>query len=95
MYWELMRWAAARGCRIFDFGRSKRGTGAYDFKRHWGFEPEPLRYRVYGRGGPLVPQPSIDDARVELLRAVWQHLPLAVTKLLGPVFLRRYGAYYT
>ena len=39
MYWDLMQAAAARGCRLFDFGRSKLGTGAYDFKKNWGFEP--------------------------------------------------------
>mgnify|MGYP000376142690 FL=1 len=31
-YWELMRRACARGCRIFDYGRSKIGTGPYNFK---------------------------------------------------------------
>jgi FemAB-related protein (PEP-CTERM system-associated) len=32
MYWEVMRRAAERGCRVFDFGRSKIGTGAHAFK---------------------------------------------------------------
>jgi FemAB-related protein (PEP-CTERM system-associated) len=31
MYWELMRHAAAAGYRVFDFGRSRVGTGTYDF----------------------------------------------------------------
>ena len=39
MYWEVMRRAADRGCRLFDFGRSKLGTGAFAFKKNWGFEP--------------------------------------------------------
>ena len=26
-YWELMRRACERGLRVFDYGRSKRGTG--------------------------------------------------------------------
>src|SRR5690606_29120973 len=39
-YWELMRRARARGCRVFDFGRSKFGTGAFDYKVYWGFRPE-------------------------------------------------------
>ena len=30
------------GYRVFDFGRSREGTGPYNFKRHWGFEPQPL-----------------------------------------------------
>jgi len=42
MYWEVMRRAVDRGCRVFDFGRSKLDTGSYRFKKHWGFEPEPL-----------------------------------------------------
>src|ERR1051326_491481 len=43
-YWELMRRACEKGVRIFDFGRSKQGTGPFDFKRNWGFEPAPLAY---------------------------------------------------
>ena len=39
MYWEVMRRAAERGCRLFDFGRSKVGTGAFAFKHNWGFTP--------------------------------------------------------
>jgi hypothetical protein len=33
MYWEVMRRACERGCRIFDFGRSKIGTGSSAFAR--------------------------------------------------------------
>ncbi len=43
-YWELMRRAVERGLRVFDYGRSKRGTGSFDFKKNWGFEPQPLHY---------------------------------------------------
>ena len=38
-YWELMRRACERGCKIFDYGRSKRDSGSFDFKRNWGFDP--------------------------------------------------------
>jgi FemAB-related protein (PEP-CTERM system-associated) len=95
MYWELMRQACARGARLFDFGRSKKGTGAYDFKSHWGFEPEPLRYRVARNGDQPVSERSMSSDSVQLLRRAWQRLPLPVTKVLGPFFIRRYGAYYT
>ena len=43
-YWELMRRACARGLKVFDYGRSKQGTGPYAFKKNWGFEPKPLSY---------------------------------------------------
>ena len=39
-----MRRACERGLRVFDYGRSKRGTGSFDFKKNWGFEPMPLAY---------------------------------------------------
>ena len=48
-YWELMRRACARGLKVFDYGRSKKGTGPYAFKKNWGFEPTQLHYayRLY------------------------------------------------
>ncbi|MDN5850811.1 MAG: FemAB family PEP-CTERM system-associated protein, partial [Nitrococcus sp.] len=44
MYWQLMESARERGYRLFDFGRSKRDAGSFHFKKHWGFEPQPLHY---------------------------------------------------
>lgn len=95
LYWELMRYAGARGARVFDFGRSKTGSGAFTFKRLWGCEPEPLRYRVAALGGEPAGERSDGGRGVDWLRTLWQYLPLPVTKLLGPFFLTRYGAYYT
>ena len=51
MYWQVMRRAADRGYRIFDFGRSKVGTGPYHFKRNWGFEPRSVTHQYYLRDG--------------------------------------------
>jgi hypothetical protein len=95
LYWETMRYATRRGARFFDFGRSKRGTGAYDFKRWWGFEPRPLRYRVQACNGGSAPQRSTAQGRVRLLRSVWRRLPLPLTKILGPPLVARWGAYFT
>ena len=95
MYWELMRYARTRGCTRFDFGRSKKGTGAYDFKCHWGFDPQPLRYRVFVPGGGTVVERTMSGAGVQVLRRAWMRLPLGLTKLLGPMLIRRFGALYT
>lgn len=95
MYWELMRLALRRGARTFDFGRSKEGTGAFAFKRHWGFEPEPMRYRVHPCGHDAVPERSLGDGPVRLLRQTWSRLPLWLTKLLGPPIVQRFGPHYT
>jgi FemAB-related protein (PEP-CTERM system-associated) len=95
MYWELMRDACRRGLRQFDFGRSKQGTGAFAFKRHWGFDAEPLRYRVHAPAGRTFAEHSVNDAGVRLLRWGWRQLPLGLTKLLGPPLVRRFGPLYT
>ena len=47
MYWELMKHAAERGYRRFDFGRSKKGTGAFAFKSQWNMRVESLNYQMY------------------------------------------------
>src|SRR5207342_3091562 len=55
-YWDLMRRACERGVRVFDYGRSKRGTGSFDFKKNWGFEAEQLHYEYRLRKGTAIPQ---------------------------------------
>src|SRR5262249_7422490 len=95
MYWELMRYARLRGVRLFDFGRSRRNTGAYEFKRHWGFEPEPMSYRIHTVGERAAEYRQTNSRVVHILRRSWQHLPLALTRLLGPALVRHFGVYYT
>ena len=88
MYWELMRYAAMRGYKIFDFGRSKEGTGSYDFKRHWGFEPKPLPYWYYTLNGHGIPDTSPLNPKLQWAIRIWRGLPLGVTKSLGPHIVR-------
>jgi hypothetical protein len=91
MYWEVMRRAADRGCRLFDFGRSKIGTGAYDFKRNWGFMPEPLHYRYKLAPGAAIPDHNPLNPKYRLFIAGWKRLPLAVANAIGPSIVRGLG----
>jgi FemAB-related protein (PEP-CTERM system-associated) len=91
MYWELMRHAVARGLRMFDFGRSKFGTGSFDFKKNWGFTPEPLHYQYQVRPGRTIPDNNPLNPKYRLLIAAWKRLPLAVANLLGPPIVRGIG----
>lgn len=90
-YWELMRRARARGCRLFDFGRSKVGTGPYSFKKNWGFEPQPLsyEYRLYKRD--RVPQNNPLNPKYRAFIALWRRLPIRVANALGPHIVRNLG----
>jgi FemAB-related protein (PEP-CTERM system-associated) len=88
MYWELMCHAARAGYRVFDFGRSREGTGSYEFKRHWGFEPVPLPYQYILLNGSLMPDLSPSNPRFRLATELWKRLPLGITKALGPLLTR-------
>lgn len=91
MYWELMRRAGERGVRVFDYGRSKVGTGSYDFKRNWGFEPEPLHYEYHLVRARTVPDVNPLNPRYRLFIDVWQRLPLPLSRMLGPLIARSLG----
>ncbi|MEO8723840.1 MAG: FemAB family XrtA/PEP-CTERM system-associated protein [Sphingobium sp.] len=90
-YFRLMGHARARGCMIFDFGRSKVGTGPAAWKKSWGWEGQPLAYATRAAAGreprdinPLSPQ---YQRKVEL----WKKLPLPLANLLGPHIARGLG----
>lgn len=89
MYWQLMNHAARRGARLFDFGRSKAGTGAFAFKKNWGFEPTPLPYQYHLVRASAMPEINPNNPKYALMIALWKKLPLSVSRVLGP-FISRY-----
>lgn len=91
MYWEVMRRACERGLRVFDFGRSKRGTGSFDFKKNWGFEPQPLHYEYRLVRGKFVPDHNPLNPKYRLFIKLWQRLPLPLANLLGPHIVKSLG----
>lgn len=88
MYWELMRYGCEKGFKIFDFGRSKRDTGSFKFKKHWGFEPAQLDYRCHLVKAKEMPNVSPVNPKYELMIRAWKKLPLPVANWLGPKLVR-------
>lgn len=91
LYWEVMRRAAARGYRRFDFGRSKAGTGAFSFKKNWGFTPEWLEYEYHFLPGQSMPDKNPLNPKYSLMIQTWKKLPLPVANLIGPWLIRGLG----
>jgi FemAB-related protein (PEP-CTERM system-associated) len=91
MYWEVMERARQRGIQLFDYGRSKRGTGSFDFKSHWGFEPEPLYYEYFLVKARDVPNLSPTNPAYERAIRLWRRMPLRLTQILGPWLARNLG----
>ena len=90
-YWELMRRACERGVAVFDFGRSKQGTGSFDFKKNWGFEPTPLSYEYCLLKRDSVPQNNPLNPKYRALIALWRRLPRSVANAVGPMIVRNLG----
>ncbi|MBF0427933.1 MAG: FemAB family PEP-CTERM system-associated protein [Magnetococcales bacterium] len=91
MYWELMTRAADRGARVFDFGRSKQGSGSFDFKKYYGFTPEPLHYRYCLVQAKSLPEINTMNPKYQMFIRLWKHLPLPVAERLGPLLSRHLG----
>ena len=91
MYWELMRRAAERGIQIFDYGRSKQDTGSYSFKKHWGFEPQPLHYEVKLVKAHEIPEVNPLNPKYRFFIQAWQKLPLSVSQWIGPFISKNLG----
>ena len=91
LYWETMRRAADRGLRLFDFGRSKLGTGSFAFKHNWGFEPAKLHYRFRLKPGEAMPDLNPLNPKYRMMIAAWKRLPLPVANVLGPFIVRGVG----
>jgi FemAB-related protein (PEP-CTERM system-associated) len=90
-YWELMRIGCERGYRVFDYGRSKKGTGQYDFKKNWGFEPTPLHYEYFLVKANSVPENNPLNPKYRLFIQMWRKLPIFIANTLGPYIVKDLG----
>ena len=91
LYWTFLSFAADTGYQQFDFGRSTPEEGTYRFKQQWGAQPKPLLwYRLTGSSIPSFSQvENIErscnsSSKRELVRSLWQKLPLTVANSVGP-----------
>ena len=75
MYFALQEWAVGRGMKRFDFGRSRRGSGAFSFKEHQGFEARDLPYQIALLREKRMPDFHPSNPKTERLRRTWSRLP--------------------
>lgn len=84
LYLTIMELAVRRGCRMFDFGRSRKdNAGSANFKRYHGFEPRDLEYQQVLVCGDKLPNLTPSNAKFRAARWLWQWLPLCATRRLG------------
>lgn len=87
MYWHLLKRSVQRGQATFDFGRSTVDSNTFRFKRQWGAEPSQAVWQYHVRRGSMGDLRP-DNPRYKLMIGVWQRLPVAVTRIVGPPIVR-------
>lgn len=88
MYFDMMRRAAGEGLHVFDFGRSKKESGSFDFKAHWGMEVRELPYEMLLVGRRNLPDYSPNNPRYRWAIQAWRRVPLPITRTIGPWLLK-------
>lgn len=89
LYWEIIKHCLERGSKIFDFGRSSKGSGTYNFKKQWVKEPinQIWQYRLLEIDE--LPELNPNNPKFKLARSIWRKLPLPIANFLGPKIVTR------
>jgi FemAB-related protein (PEP-CTERM system-associated) len=88
MYWNLIDQSAREGIRLFDFGRSKKGTGSFNFKSAWSMQISELPYRYQLARAKAVPHMSPVDGKFQTAVELWKRMPFRCTKIVGPRLIK-------
>ncbi|MBV9745994.1 MAG: FemAB family PEP-CTERM system-associated protein [Acidobacteriia bacterium] len=87
-YYDHLCWAGRNGYKLFDFGRSKRDTGPFEFKKHWNTLMRELPYEIVLIRRKELPNFSPANPRFRLAIRAWSLLPLPVTRVASRFVLR-------
>ncbi len=75
---HMIQDAIERGCSIYSFGRSTRGSGTHQFKTQWGTNDVELHWLQY-------PEPKgIDLKNYPFLLNIWKKVPLPLARRFNP-----------
>ena len=88
LYNTCLEFGCQNGYEVFDFGRSTPGEGTFRFKQQWGAQPQPLYWHYWKKEGTPLPDISVRNPKYQLAIAVWQMLPVSLTRIIGPMIVR-------
>jgi len=86
LYWEIIKLGIQNNCKIFDMGRSQKGSGNARYKKSWGGNEIQLFYAYCLKEGQSPPQ--YDTRVMHCLTSAWKHLPVILAKNIGHMFIR-------
>lgn len=88
MYWEALNFAVTNNYDYFDFGRSTKDAGTYQFKKQWGALPRQSYWHYWLSPGKEMPSLNPYNPKYAAAIATWKRLPLFISNFLGPFIVR-------
>lgn len=85
LYWEMIKHACIHGYQFFHLGRSSKDTGAIKFKEKWLAVPSQLYWEYFLNINTQLPRLNIENPKYQLPIKIWQHLPMGITRMVGPL----------
>jgi len=82
LLWNVIRELSEKDFQVFDFGRTRKKTGIYSFKKKWGGLEQDIYHLVYSEKG-IAKIPDPNQQRYVLLSKIWRRLPLKATEIIG------------
>ena len=97
LLWKMIEWGNENGFKIFDLGRTRRGTSIYHFKSGWGGKEIVLQDYIYflnrnaHTNGKEHMLPDPYQGKYRFLSKVWSLLPTMLTEKIGPRIISEIG----
>jgi len=88
LYWERIKYSCEKGCKYFDFGRSKWNSGSFKFKEKWGAKPKQLYYQYYSLKPGNISGLNASDLKARCFIWMWKRVPVFIANSLGPILRR-------
>lgn len=86
MYWEAIKFCISNGYKYLDLGRSPKDSGTYNFKSHFGAQPQKLTYyRLSKRPGKVQ---QVEKDNVGWAIELWKKMPKPLTDLAGKILIK-------
>ena len=83
--WEIIKYGCNNNYTLFDFGRSEKESGTYEFKRKWGGAiVKNISYQYYLYDSKNMPDTSKTNDKRIMFSKCWKKVPLKLTVLVGP-----------
>lgn len=91
LLWRIICWGQESGFASLNLGRTRYGTGVYNFKQGWGGREIPLSDYIFAMNAKHAITSDPAESEYLILTKLWSHLPVSFTRLMGPRIIKQIG----